>query len=208
MAHLWRLGGGTAYGTSLGRRRIRVRFTLDERMILYDLAEQRNWRKGDTNERADWYGLGHVDANLIGLMGEAAFAVYQGREFNDLQVYRGHGDDGVDFNAGGKTWQVKCTSVGFNRPYLKFGEWENARADLYVLAAWDLRSYGKPSDVDLIGYIERDELLAQPFNGTLENFKRLRIVPDFLLSALDDPPPTAYEALGTDELLARLDGRG
>lgn len=141
----------------------RIEVILDDitRQMCYKMAKARNYRRQGGNPGADRGGLDHVEANYIGILGEAAFALVHDLALSDVQVYRGYGDSGVDFDLGsGHRWQIKATR-GFKRPILRLFDWEKRTADRFGLVA-----YRKPRTLHLIGWCFTPKIAQAPERET------------------------------------------
>lgn len=169
--------------------RIRVTFAEAERQLLWKWAKERNWRKNGDNVGARKYGQDPLEIHYMGLLGEGAFAAHRGIPFSEIKVYRGHGDDGVDFELAEGKVQVKATRR--RPPNLWFGSWESTEADFYVQAWWD-KSRRDAAVVELIGAIGRDRLLSYPDDLVLKGGKN-RDVPEADLVRLSWPEDAEEE---------------
>lgn len=181
----------------------RWRVFIDERtrQWAWRMAKSRNERAGGPrNERADRYGLDHVQAHYVGVLGEVGFAIWHGIPLGDIQLYKGHGDDGIDFRvmSDADTWQVKGT-MRFKEPLLWIGQHEKMNATFYACVA-----YQKPNTLDLVGWATLDEVVAAPVEkvrGDPKHVLHEGRLHRFLIEAPDPPdPPYGKERFyGPDE---------
>lgn len=164
----------------------RIEIILDDptRQLLYKMAKERNWRSDGRNPGADEINMDHVKLNYLGVLGEAAFALYKGLDLSEIQVYRGRGDDGIDFRIGNEgedreEWQIKATEH-IASPILYLTKKSKRNASHYGLVA-----YEKPRTLHLIGWARREELLATPLTprwGT-----EIHMIPERDLRRFDPP---------------------
>lgn len=190
----------------LSNGRWRVALTDSERWECYTKAQRRNERWHGRNRRAEWYGVDGLEANYVGVVGEAAMALYLDRDLGEIQVYDGYGDAGDDFTVNGSSIQVKCTRR-FRAPELTVGTWEKMSSDYFVLAAYDGRSR---NIVDLCGAVAREKLMLQPVVTRYE--KPVRVLEEHELARLGSSPaprvsyePGAFEELTIEYWLERLE---
>ena len=121
------------------------------------IAERRNDKPQSCNRRFD-IGHGDLEIHYMSALAEVAWAKYTGWAIDSAIKY---GDGGVDFEANGRTYQVKARDIErYAKPDLlcRLG---HAQADRFILAEVNLND---PYNITFVGWCSRDELMETTIN--------------------------------------------